>query len=83
MPIETTRDLHDHLELAIQIELATVPPYLYAMYSIDDLDSQAALLLRSIVVEEMLHAALVTNILLATGGTPDFASTRYMTKFPT
>ncbi len=29
MPIETTQDLHDHLELAISIELATVPPYLY------------------------------------------------------
>lgn len=40
MPIETTQDLHDHLELAISIELATVPPYLYAMYSIDDLDSE-------------------------------------------
>lgn len=83
MPIETSRDLHEHLELAIQIELATVPPYLYAMYSIEDLGSEAALLLRSIVAEEMLHAALVTNLLLATGGTPDFASTRYMTEFPT
>lgn len=83
MPIETIQDLHDHLELAISIELATVPPYLYAMYSIEDLDSEAALLLRSIVVEEMLHTALVTNILLATGGTPDYATTRYMTRFPT
>lgn len=82
MPILTTQDLHDHLELAIAVELATIPPYLYAMYSIEDLTSEAALLLRSIVVEEMLHAALVTNILLATGGTPDFASTRYMTTFP-
>jgi hypothetical protein len=68
MPIETTEDLLDHLEMAISIELATVPPYLFATYSIEDLDSQAALLLRSIVVEEMLHAALATNLLLATGG---------------
>jgi hypothetical protein len=82
MPIETTQDLHGHLELAIRIELATIPPYLYAMYSIEELDSQAALLIRSIVVEEMLHAALVTNLLLATGGRPDYASTRYMTQFP-
>ncbi len=82
MPIETVADLHDHLELAIQVELATIPPYLYAMYSIEDLESDAALLLRSIVVEEMLHAALVTNLLLATGGRPDFRSTRYMTRFP-
>jgi len=82
MPINTSADLHDHLELAIQIELSTIPPYLYAMYSIADQTSDAARLLRSIVVEEMLHAALVTNLLLATGGSPDFASTKYMTSFP-
>ncbi|MGD2044220.1 MAG: ferritin-like protein [Acidimicrobiia bacterium] len=82
MPIETLQDLHDHLELAIQVELSTIPPYLYAMYSIEDLESEPALLLRSIVTEEMLHAVLVTNLLLATGGTPDFASTRYMTRYP-
>jgi hypothetical protein len=82
MPIDTPEDLRDHLELAIQIELSTIPPYLYAMYSIADQTSQSALLLRSIVVEEMLHAALVTNLLLATGGSPDFASTKYMTPFP-
>lgn len=83
MPIETLGDLHDHLELAIRVELATIPPYLYAMYSIEDAESEPALLLRSIVTEEMLHAALVTNLLLATGGKPDFASPRYMTAFPT
>ncbi len=82
MPIETVQDLHQHLELAIQIELATVPPYLYAMYSIADQESEAALLLRSIVVEEMLHAVLSTNLLLATGGTPNFSTTKYMTQFP-
>lgn len=82
MPIETVRELHSHLELAIQVELATIPPYLYAMYSIEDLESAPALLLRSIVTEEMLHACLVANLLLATGGTPDFASTRYMTRYP-
>ncbi len=82
MPIDSPSDLQDHLELAIQIELSTVPPYLYAMYSIADQTSDAARLLRSIVVEEMLHAALVTNLLLATGGSPDFASAKYMTTFP-
>jgi hypothetical protein len=82
VPIESAKDLHQHLELAISIELATVPPYLYAMYSIEDPNSQPALLLRSIVVEEMLHAALVTNLLLATGGRPDFSSTKYMTSYP-
>ena len=82
MPIETPEDLRDHIELAIRVELATIPPYLFAMYSIEHQSSEAALLLRSIVVEEMLHTALATNLLLAVGGTPDFASARYMPQYP-
>ena len=63
MPITTREALHEHLELAIQVELTTVPPYLYAMYSIADQRSESALLLRSIVAEEMLHAVLASNVL--------------------
>lgn len=82
MPIDNLRDLQDHVELAIQVELSTIPPYLFAMYSIEDETSEAALLIRSIVVEEMLHAALATNLLLAVGGSPDFASLKYMPTYP-
>lgn len=82
MPIQTTEDLRQHIEMAIRIELSTVPPYLYAMYSLEDPNSDAALMVRSIVVEEMLHAALATNLLLAVGGTPDFRSTRYLPTYP-
>lgn len=82
MPIETKQDLQEHIELAITVELSTIPPYLFAMYSIEDQTSEAALLLRSIVVEEMLHAALATNLLLAVGGTPAFGTTKYMTRYP-
>jgi hypothetical protein len=82
MPIKTPQDLREHIELAIQVELSTIPPYLYAMYSIEDQNSQAALLIRSIVVEEMLHAVLATNLLLAVGGAPDFAGTTYMPRYP-
>lgn len=55
---------------------------MFAMYSIEDQNSEAALLIRSIVVEEMLHAVLATNLLLAVGGAPDFASTAYMPRYP-
>lgn len=82
MPIDSPEDLRTHIELAIQVELSTIPPYLYAMYSIEDETSEAALLLRSIVTEEMLHAALATNLLLAVGGQPDFTSTSYMPTYP-
>jgi hypothetical protein len=82
VPIATRQELHAHLELAIQVELTTVPPYLYAMYSIEDQRSEPARLLRSILVEEMLHAVLAANILLGVGGTPRFGHTDYMPRYP-
>ena len=82
MPIATVEDLRDHLLLAIEVELSTIPPYLYAMYSIEDQGSEAALLIRSVVVEEMLHATLVANLLLAVGGEPRFSSAEIMPTYP-
>lgn len=82
MPIETIAQLHASLRLALQIELATIPPYLYAIYSIADRSSHAALLIRSIVAEEMLHAALVGNIMLAVGANPNFANSDLIPVFP-
>lgn len=51
---------------ALQLELSTIPPYLCALYTIKDGSSQqAAALVRSVAVEEMLHMVLVANILNA------------------
>lgn len=82
MPINTPQDLKDHIELAIQVELSTIPPYLFAMYSIEDQESESSLLIRSIVVEEMLHAVLASNLLLAVGGSPSFGGTHYIPAYP-
>lgn len=82
MPIDTPRQLQDHLRLAIQVELSTIPPYLFSMYSIEDQQSEAALLIRSIVAEEMLHAALAANILLAVGGDPRFDAADMIPTYP-
>jgi hypothetical protein len=82
MAISTPEELREHLQLAIGVELSTVPPYLYAMYSIADQTSDAALLIRSVVAEEMLHAVLAANMLLAIGGDPDFASTALIPTYP-
>ncbi len=82
MAILTVGELRQHLALAIRVELSTVPPYLYSAWSIEDQGSEAALLIRSIVVEEMLHAALVTNLLLAVGGEPDRADPSIPPHYP-
>lgn len=82
MPIENPQDLQEHLALAIQVELTTVPAYLYAMYSIEDQSSEAARLIKSVVAEEMLHAALMANLLVAVGGQPDFLKPDLVPVYP-
>ena len=72
MAIDTIEELKSHLALATKVELSTIPPYLYAMYSIKDQNSVSAQLITSVVVEEMLHVCLTANLMLAIGGEPDF-----------
>ena len=82
MALTTTQDLRTHLQWAIQIELSTVPTYLYAMYSIKDHASESANLFRSVVIEEMLHLALASNLLVAVGGQPKFYHQDVVPKYP-
>lgn len=70
------------MALAIDVELSTIPLYLYALYSIEDAQSEAALLIRSVAAEEMLHAALGANLLLALGGSPTFRSPEVVPTYP-
>lgn len=58
--------LHECLLTALKLELSTIPPYLCGLYSIKEGSNiEAAALIRSVVVEEMLHMVLVSNILNA------------------
>ena len=59
------------LQLATQVEHASIPMYLYAYYSIKPgANSQIAEILLSIVLQEMRHLVLVANILNAIEGCP-------------
>ena len=59
------------LQTAIELELATIPPYLLALLSIKlPSNREPAELIRSVMIEEMLHLALVSNVLNAVGGHP-------------
>jgi Ferritin-like len=63
--------LEELLQAAVELELATIPPYLCALYSLrPEANAAARLVLRSVVVEEMLHAILAANVLNAIGGRP-------------
>ncbi|CAN5320078.1 hypothetical protein BH10PSE14_BH10PSE14_08930 [soil metagenome] len=76
-------ELKANLQTAIEIELATIPIYLYAYYSIlrnatsgESIDrvqafaNKAGGVIMSVAVEEMLHMSLSSNVLFAMGVAP-------------
>lgn len=69
-PIDTIESLQQHLQWAASVELSTIPPYLCALYSIQDNSSWAYRLIRTVVLEEMLHLMLVGNLMNAIGASP-------------
>jgi Ferritin-like len=59
------------LQQALRLEHSTIPPYLYALYSVvPGTNAAVADIIESVVVEEMLHMALVSNIILGLDGSP-------------
>ncbi len=82
MPIDSVRSLHSHLQLAINVELTTIPLYLYTMYSLADPAEETPQLIRSVAAEEMLHATIVGNLMVATGGRPCFYDPTTIPTFP-
>lgn len=59
--------------VAIEIELATIPPYLCAQWSITD-SGPALTRVREIVLDEMSHMATVCNLLKGLGVSPDITA---------
>jgi hypothetical protein len=71
------------LQNAIELEHATIPPYLYALYSLKPgTNLEIAGLIKTIVSQEMLHMALDCNILNAIRGTPKIDDPRFLPKYP-
>jgi len=76
--------LKQYLHIAMQLEHATLPPYLTALYSIHPgTNSDASHILRVVVVEEMLHLTLAANLLNAIGGKPDLTVPGFVPQYPT
>jgi len=71
------------LQAAILLEHSTMPPYLYALYSLDPVrNAVVAQILRSVVKEEMAHLALAANILSALGGSPVLDDPALLPRYP-
>lgn len=75
--------LRKSLQLATQVEHYTIPAYLYAFYSIKEgFNNEVREIIRSIVIEEMVHMSMAANILNAIGGSPDFVSPNVVPVYP-
>ncbi len=71
------------LQQAIELEHATIPTYLYALYSIVPGKNVAiAEIIQSVVIEEMLHLVLAANVLNALGGSPVLDTPGFIPTYP-
>jgi Ferritin-like len=66
------RWLEEGLQAAIQLEMSTIPPYLYAAWSIDENADPSGTRgdILEIAREGMLHMGIACNLLAAVGGDP-------------
>ncbi|GCD92887.1 ferritin-like domain-containing protein [Embleya hyalina] len=79
-------EIRDQLQCAIDLELATIPAYLCGLWSIKDKKSATGKpaydLIKSVVLEEMLHMGLACNMLTAIGGEPKIDPPAYPKTLP-
>jgi hypothetical protein len=71
------------LQHAVQLEHATIPVYLYTLYSLrPGTNREVADIIRSVVIEEMLHMTMACNLLNSIGGAPVLDHLGFVPKYP-
>jgi rubrerythrin len=81
--LDTPEGLQRALQHAVMLEHATIPTYLYALYSLKPgTNAEIRELIGSVVIEEMSHMALACNILNAIGGSPVIDDPRFVPRYP-
>ena len=81
-PVHDIDWLRNALQIALQLELATLPPYLTARWTIRKQSDPVARSIKVIRGEEMVHFGLACNLLTAVGGTPLIADDAVVPKYP-
>ncbi|MEO6733627.1 MAG: ferritin-like protein [Ferruginibacter sp.] len=81
--IDTLDKLHEKLQEALIVEHFTIPPYLCALYSIKEgTNAEAANIIKTVAVEEMLHMVLVANLMNALGREPQISAKSLIQGYP-
>lgn len=82
--IETVDQLKQYLQVALQLEHATIPPYLTAAYAANaEVNRPSIDIIRAVAKEEMLHLTFAANLLNAIGGSPDLVAEGFVPRYPT
>jgi hypothetical protein len=81
--LTNVQDAQSMLQTAIGVEFGTLPPYLYALYSIrPGANPEAEQLIKSVALQEMIHMCLASNMLNALGGNPQLSPQKYPGPLP-
>ncbi|MEP3331991.1 ferritin-like protein [Sedimentitalea sp.] len=89
----TVADILPVVQKVIELEHATIPPYLCGYFTIQQASTKttegkptgnglAADIIRSVVVEEMLHLTIACNLMNALGGNPSIDSPSFVPDYP-
>lgn len=77
------RTIREKLQLAVELEHSTLPPYLYALYSlVPGKNDRIAEIIQSVAFEEMLHMTLACNLINALGGSPTIDAPGFIPIYP-
>ncbi len=75
--------LRKAVQTAIVLEHSTLPPYLTAQFSLASTQNDEILgLIRSVVIEEMLHLTIACNLLNSIGGSPVLNQPDFIPQYP-
>jgi hypothetical protein len=79
----SAEELHQCVQNSIELEFSTIPPYLTALMSLDpEKNLQIQEILRSVLLDEMLHMLINCNLLVALGGAPTIDTPAFVPRYP-
>ena len=82
-PPTTLNELRDRIQLALELEHFTIPPYLCAVWSVKaGGHGHLEEIFRGVVIQEMLHMGLCCNLLVAIGAVPQINTPNSIPEYP-
>ena len=79
----TIKCLRRDLQSALDLEFYTIPLYLTSLYSVKDgYNPEVIAVIRSVVMQEMLHMAQVANMMISVGARPIIDHKDHAPKYP-